>query len=595
MYIKEIHIRNFRSIVKADIPLNQMSIFVGYNDVGKSNVLKALNLFFNNETDFEKGIFFEGDYSKHAIRKNKKADEITIELIFNAPKNYAGSKDISWTKVWRKTGFYREGEKITFTDGTLLPPKTKLYAWLFSIRFSYIPAIRDNSYFQLLLAKLHDSLAETIDVELRDAGDEFIKKIKNNTGLMIREINSRLKINSQIRLPSNLQALFRTLDFSTNEAGFEISLANRGDGIKTRHIPIILKFISEQLNINRRRGAINVNMIWGYEEPENNLEMIAAFNLAEEFLNYSNKIQILITTHSPGFYTLKKSYPEKINLFKVIKQKGKEAEIKMMESYMDLDIDMGIMPIVAPYVKEKVDEIKKLESDINGYKEELTKVNNNVIFVEGDDEVRIFTEILNKLNKNTLASVSKDGLGCTGVKNQLMAWSWVSSVSKYKAVGVFDNDNSGTSALKYLKNDAQFQSSQLKNEVKAVQYKAPQHLIHIKKAIGSFPIELEEMYPLEIWEIADAKGWLEDREINELNSFVVLDSAKQTIDEKINSLGLSKGELLYVNKKVPDKHKDKLSKYIILDNSLSFENKLQPIIRIFIETIIPFLEQVRKV
>ena len=48
MFIKEIRIRNFRSIVKADIQLSDLTLFVGLNDVGKSNVLKALNLFFND-------------------------------------------------------------------------------------------------------------------------------------------------------------------------------------------------------------------------------------------------------------------------------------------------------------------------------------------------------------------------------------------------------------------------------------------------------------------------------------------------------------------------------------------------------------------
>ena len=49
--IKQIHIRNFRSIVNVTLNVEKMNIFVGLNDVGKSNVLKALNLFFNNETE----------------------------------------------------------------------------------------------------------------------------------------------------------------------------------------------------------------------------------------------------------------------------------------------------------------------------------------------------------------------------------------------------------------------------------------------------------------------------------------------------------------------------------------------------------------
>ncbi len=43
--IKNIKIKNFRSIVDIDIDTDKLNIFVGLNDAGKSNVLKALNLF----------------------------------------------------------------------------------------------------------------------------------------------------------------------------------------------------------------------------------------------------------------------------------------------------------------------------------------------------------------------------------------------------------------------------------------------------------------------------------------------------------------------------------------------------------------------
>ena len=41
--IKHIRIKNFRSIVRLDLDVNNMSIFVRLDDVGKSNVLKAIN------------------------------------------------------------------------------------------------------------------------------------------------------------------------------------------------------------------------------------------------------------------------------------------------------------------------------------------------------------------------------------------------------------------------------------------------------------------------------------------------------------------------------------------------------------------------
>ncbi|WP_310593805.1 AAA family ATPase [Flavobacterium sp.] len=587
MIIKEIRIRNFRSIVKADISLSNLSVIVGFNDVGKSNILKALNLFFNNETDYGSELIFQNDYSKFSPIRNKKAEEIIVEIVLHAPTNYKQSKDIVWRKVWRKNGLHLNDKK--FIDGSKFPQKSKLYSWLDNIRYSYIPAIRDIYYFEFLLAKLHDSLAETIEQELRNAGDDFITKIKSNTVQMIQEIDNRLKIKSQIKLPSNLQSLFKALDFSTEEGAFEISISNRGDGIKTRYIPIILKFISEQLNINKTKGSANINMIWGYEEPENNLEMLAAFKLAKDFIDYSKEIQILITTHSPGFYNLKDNYNENVSLFKVIKEKNKEAEIKELLAYNELDNDMGIMPLIAPYVKEKVKEIEHLQEDIIKYKNELSNIDKNTIFVEGDDEVRIFTEILKHFKIEDNIKISKDGLGCSGVKNQIMAWAWVSGITTYRAIGVFDNDTSGISEFNKLKDEKQFNVSVSSQKVKALQYKVPSHLINIKSKINNFPIELEEMYPPKVWEIAKSKGWLEQRELLELNSFVTVDNLFQNINEKIETLGFDDNEKLYVQHKIPDKFKEKISKFLVNDKTMSIDDKFSSLIKIFQESIIPFL------
>ncbi len=40
--IKSIHVENFRSIKSVDADLTQLSIFVGKNDCGKSNILRSL-------------------------------------------------------------------------------------------------------------------------------------------------------------------------------------------------------------------------------------------------------------------------------------------------------------------------------------------------------------------------------------------------------------------------------------------------------------------------------------------------------------------------------------------------------------------------
>ena len=50
--IERVEISYFRSLYKVDLRgVGDINVFSGCNDVGKSNVLKALNLFLNGFTD----------------------------------------------------------------------------------------------------------------------------------------------------------------------------------------------------------------------------------------------------------------------------------------------------------------------------------------------------------------------------------------------------------------------------------------------------------------------------------------------------------------------------------------------------------------
>lgn len=594
MIIKEIKIKNFRSIEKADITLSEITMFVGMNDVGKSNVLKSLNLFFNNETDYKQDFHFEIDFCKHAVPRVKKADEIIIELIINAPSTYAGvskkddKNNVIWKKIWRKGGLHQEIIKLS--DNKELPPRSKLNSWLRNLKYNYIPAIRDNLYFESLLSNLHDSLADTIESELKFAGKSFIDRIEANTKSMIDEIDKRLKLKSQIKLPPNLQSLFKTLDFSTVDGNFEISLSNRGDGIKTRYIPVILKFISEQYNFNRTKGSPVINTIWGYEEPENNLEMLASFKLAHDFLDYSKDTQILLSTHSPGFYTLN-STNDIIKLFQVKKDLNSEAKISEIIRREELNETMGVMPLIAPYIKEKIDEIEKLKNNILDLEINIASEEKHILFVEGNDELRIFNKIIKILGKDDIVSISEKMNGCSGVREKIMSRCWINGMEKFKAVGFFDNDSSGKNEYTKLQKEQQYVYALNSGNVKAFIYKPFSHLLNIKKQIKEFSIELEELYPPSVWKIAKENGWLIKRDINELDKIIKLDNINQTKQDKIESFNLTEDELLYIYNKVPDNHKDKLSKYLESLKDDEFLNEINELVVFFEKDVINFLEK----
>lgn len=167
--------------------------------------------------------------------------------------------------------------------------------------------MKDDLYFSNLLKELYDILSESISENLSDASNKFLSVIKESTKDMSADLFKKLNIKSEISFPDDLSSLFSTLDFQTREKSNLISIKNRGDGVKIRHIPSILQFFHNENNRLNNKGSIRTDTIWGYEEPENNLEGLASFDKSKQFIDISSQIQILLTTHSLHFTYLRMS------------------------------------------------------------------------------------------------------------------------------------------------------------------------------------------------------------------------------------------------------------------------------------------------
>ena len=106
--ISSVQIKNFRSIRNETLKVNNFNIFVGLNDAGKSNFLKALNLFFNNQTDYNTPFDFSTDFSFLFPKKGHNTREIKIIIKFIVPEGYKGSGLITWEKTWRTDNYFKE-------------------------------------------------------------------------------------------------------------------------------------------------------------------------------------------------------------------------------------------------------------------------------------------------------------------------------------------------------------------------------------------------------------------------------------------------------------------------------------------------------
>lgn len=378
--IDKIEISYFRSIYSISLKdCNDLNVITGGNDAGKSNILKALNLFFNNETEHDEDFDFLADLSRYReqeARSTKGRMTIWIRLTFN---NFLGWKSLP-NKFTVKRTWNRYGDLPTDTvDETI--PSTTLGRFLAKLSYHYIPAVRSRDIFSDLLADLHDTLLRDESLGLRQSSDQLVADLQNLTGEMAEGILERVKIQSSIDLPESLAELFRALNFVTKFGRHDIPLIFRGDGIQSRHLPFILGYISEKSDKYH---------IWGYEEPETSLEMAKSFDMAKDFSDiFAKDNQLFLTTHSPAFYDLSGDQVSKWYAESVEEDEIRSTAVTPITAVHEVDRTMGLLNVITPRMKEVYESNEALKASLDEMKEALEQADAPVIYVEGPTDAVI--------------------------------------------------------------------------------------------------------------------------------------------------------------------------------------------------------------
>ena len=301
--IQKIKIEHFRSINEISIiDLSHINVFSGLNDVGKSNVIKALNLFFNNQVDWRSELDFYRDinvwHSHRAVHEHNKRD-ISVRIEFKRPKGrYESLPDRFWVKrEWDKDNQLqplRESWGENWKSNTEQKWKRGLTWFLKQCKFHYVPAVRDRGYLLHLLAEFSKSITEAPDKELQAASEQLSKLIAVRSQDLHDKVKQVADIGISLELPKTMLAMLEASRLSTDG---DIPLQLRGDGIQSLTVAGILADLSGKSNSHFH--------FWGFEEPENSLEYAKAGNLADEMLhNYAKIVQVFVTTHSPAFVAL---------------------------------------------------------------------------------------------------------------------------------------------------------------------------------------------------------------------------------------------------------------------------------------------------
>ncbi|EFC6656007.1 ATP-binding protein [Escherichia coli] len=519
--IRRIEITNFRSIQKIVIDSARLQIIVGNNDAGKSNILRALNLFFNSQTNPGESFDFSTDYNIYAAKKySKKAREIKIKLLLDIPSSYHATNGnlIEWTKSWRSGGFYDEsilGIKSYSgprggrrTEKQEISARSNIRQLLNNVKYVYIPAIKDKGYIAKLRSEIYFVVNAVFNENFSDSSKAFEKSIAENLHELTKEINESLGFNSELSLPRDLSNLFGNLDF-LNE--MKISLNERGDGIKARHIPLILKYIAEKTKTLQARGNPPYTFIWGYEEPENNLELTSSIKLAIQFKTFvpDPVSQLFITTHSPAFYNLSKQ-DRSVNCIFIEKDLADVTSCD--DKYALLDDRMGVMELLSPYIDEVKSRIENIES-VGKLGDEKA-----VMYVEGASDKIIIERAIQVFipeRMNDIEVITKDfGAGTNYVCDMLKAYYHIHKhhQNKYKCLGIVDADKDGINVKKEL-GDIQ----DIGKSVKCFTLKPTQDVLSAKKDGYKIPGVLESNYPIAIWKEELEENNLERRaNLNEM-------------------------------------------------------------------------------
>lgn len=316
--IDRVEIHRFRSISDTSIVTDELTIFSGVNNSGKSNVLKALNLFFNSETSFGSPFDFKKDYN-HAFTGQAGGKRIIkITLFFSGQGEAALKVPFSVSRAFEESqlGVYEFAStdkvvqsRLDRNDGNVRRQFTR---FLNKIEYFYIPAVRDKTFVQSLFLNFEQIIND-------DKSTEFNKKIQDLSSVLEKksieisdDFEAFIGMPTEAALSSKVTDILGAVEINV-DSGIEIlrrvkgetrlekvkvNLFSSGDGILMSYLAYFLAHICKKLP--------NKRFIWGFEEPENSLEYSKTQKLAkdfnEKFVRYA---QIFITTHSPAFINLK--------------------------------------------------------------------------------------------------------------------------------------------------------------------------------------------------------------------------------------------------------------------------------------------------
>lgn len=328
MKISSIQIKNYRSISDAKLSLENMTVILGKNNEGKSNVLMAVNVAISalqihaaikrniaqyrlqRDNEFYK---WERDYPVDKQKGDKRNKKSRFILDFTLDSNEID-------EFRKEIGHQLNGSLpilIEYSNDNLpkikvvkqgkgsksLNEKSKRVCKYIAehIEFNYIPAVRT---FEHSIDIINEQISDRLRKERENKEYQVaLDKIKDLESSIINKLSEEIKTSLSDFLPDlkdvslhseDLGILIRRRqDYSLMiDDGNSTDLLNKGDGVKSL---VALSLLKNKKNIPNSASVIAI------EEPESHLHPSAIEILRKAIVALSDKSQVIVSTHNPQF------------------------------------------------------------------------------------------------------------------------------------------------------------------------------------------------------------------------------------------------------------------------------------------------------
>lgn len=440
---RNFHVKRFRSLLDVSIDISYVSpvVICGENNIGKTNFLRALNIFFNHIN--EPALYNSCEDIPHHIYFGSGGYGSKTELIGTFIQ---GEKEIVLKITFKKNS--EPTYEINGQSSTL----DKANNYISEFHFLYIESHNINlpNLISIILEK--DGLLP-LDTK-RSKQSEPLKKLTEFIELSQRAIaDIEEKINESFKLLTDFDGILKDKSIRINFAEFEKlrdvvktmtsitlydgnnhGIASKGSGAQRAVFLALMQFISK----NSKK-----NIIWGIDEPESFLQPRLQKKVERVLLQIVNekKQPVILTTHSQHFINLVELHSTHIFI-------GKVSPKSYQRKPNEIFYEMETKPLVCKSDFEKATLIKEHLGITNNDGWEVLPYN---ILVEGEEDKK-YLETLFSLLSLPIPNIIWSG-GASKISGYLQYYNTFAKDLNYKPefICIFDHDKEGKEQSAKLK------------------------------------------------------------------------------------------------------------------------------------------------